>query len=135
MGWATNLAKPSFVGKRALVEEKERGTERFLVGLEVTFREIERLYALEGLAPQLTNEASRVGIPVYAGGRQVGKATSSCWSVLLKKFLAIATVDRGYETPGTPLDLEFTVEYVRRRAHAKVAPLPFFDPERKRSVP
>jgi aminomethyltransferase len=135
MGWATNLAKPSFVGKRALVQEKERGTERFLVGLEVTFREIERLYALEGLAPQLANEASRVGIPVYAGGRQVGKATSSCWSVLLKKFLAIATVDRGYERPGTPLDLEFTVEYVRRRAHANVVPLPFFDPERKRSNP
>jgi aminomethyltransferase len=65
----------------------------------------------------------------------VGKATSSGWSPLLKKFIALATVDRGYEAPGTPLDLEFTVEYVRRRAHARVAPLPFFDPERKRSVP
>jgi aminomethyltransferase len=135
MGWAVNLKKPAFVGKRALVEEAAKGTERFLVGLEVTFREIERLFAIEGLAPQLANETSRVGIPVYAGGRQVGKATSSGWSVLLKKFIALATVDRGYETPGTPLDLEFTVEYVRRRAHAKVAPLPFFDPERKRSNP
>ncbi|MGH9337481.1 MAG: aminomethyltransferase family protein, partial [Vicinamibacteria bacterium] len=134
MGWAVNLKKPDFVGKRALAEEAKRGTERFLVGLEVSFREIERLYAPEGLAPQLTNEASRVGVPVYSGGRQVGKATSSCWSTLLKKFIALATVDRGYETSGTALDLEFTVEYVRRRAHAKVAALPFFDPERKRSV-
>lgn len=134
MSWAVHLSKPWFVGKRALVEEKKKGAERFLVGLEVSFAEIERLYALEGLAPQLTNEASRVGVPVYSGGRQVGKATSSCWSPLLKKFLALATVDRGYESPGTALDLEFTVEYVRRRAHAKVASLPFFDPERKRSV-
>jgi aminomethyltransferase len=135
MGWAVNLKKGPFVGKRALAEEAEKGTERFLVGLEVSFREIERLYELEGLAPQLTNEISRVGVPVYSGGRQVGKATSSGWSVLLKKFIALATVDKGYEAPGTPLDLEFTVEYVRRRAHAKVAALPFFDPERKRSVP
>jgi aminomethyltransferase len=135
MGWAVNLKKGSFVGKRALVEEAEKGTERFLVGLEVSFREIERLYGVEALAPQLTNEVSRVGVPVYSGGRQVGKATSSGWSVLLKKFIALATVDRGYEAPGTPLDLEYTVEYVRRRAHAKVAELPFFDPERKRSVP
>ncbi len=135
LGWAVHLKKPSFVGKRALVQEKKTGSARFFVGLEVSFREIERLYALEGLAPELSNEASRVGVPVYSGGRQVGKATTSGWSVLLKKFLALATVDRGYETPGTSLDLEYTVEYVHRRAAAKVVPLPFFDPERKRSVP
>jgi aminomethyltransferase len=135
LGWAVHTTKPDFVGKRALVEEKKRGPARSFIGIEIDFREIERLYALEGLAPQLTNEASRVGVPVYAGGRQVGKATSSCWSTLLKKFIALATVDRGYERPGTFLDLEFTVEYVRRRAHARVVPLPFFDPERKRSTP
>ena len=135
LGWAVHLKKPSFVGKRALVEEKKTGPARFFVGLEVSFREIERLYALEGLAPELSNEASRVGVPVYSGGRQVGKATTSGWSVLLKKFLALATVDHGYEAVGSSLDLEYTVEYVRGRAAAKVVPLPFFDPERKRSVP
>ena len=134
LGWAVHLKKPSFVGKRALAQEKKNGPARFFVGLEVSFREIERLYALEGLAPELSNEASRVGVPVYSGGRQVGKATTSGWSVLLKKFLALATVDHGYEAVGTSLDLEYTVEYVHRRAAAKVVPLPFFDPERKRSV-
>ena len=135
LGWAVHLKKPSFVGKRALAEEKKRGPARSFVGLEVSFREIERLYQLEGLAPEIPNEVSRVGIPVYAGGRQVGKATTSGWSVLLKKFLVLATVDRGYEAPGTALELEFTVEYVRRRAACKVVPLPFFDPARKKSVP
>lgn len=135
LGWAVNLKKPFFVGKRALAEEHDRGPARFFVGLEVSFREIERLYGLEGLAPEIPNEVSRVGVPVYAGGRQVGKATTSGWSVLLKKFLALATIDRGYETPGTGLDLEFTIEYTRRRAAAKVVPLPFFDPPRKRGGP
>jgi aminomethyltransferase len=135
LGWAVHLKKPWFVGKRALAEEKKRGPARSFVGLEVSFREIERLYQLEGLAPEIPNEVSRVGIPVYAGGRQVGKATTSGWSTLLKKFLVLATVERGYEAPGTALDLEFTVEYVRRRAACKVVPLPFFDPQRKKSVP
>ncbi len=134
LGWTVHLKKPAFVGKRALAMEKERGAERFFVGLEVSFRDIERLYEIEGLAPEIPNEVSRSGIPVYAGGRQVGKATTSGWSVLLKKFLALATVDRGYEVPGTPIDIEFTVEYTRRRVAAKVVPLPFFDPSRKRSV-
>jgi len=135
LGWAVHLKKPWFIGKRALTEEKKRGPARSFVGLEVSFREIERLYQLEGLAPEIPNEVSRVGIPVYAGGRQVGKATTSGWSTLLKKFLVLATVERGYEAPGTALDLEFTVEYVRRRAACKVVPLPFFDPQRKKSVP
>jgi aminomethyltransferase len=135
LGWAVQLKKPWFVGKRALVEEQRRGVQRFFVGLEVPFHEIERLYGLQGLAPELSNEVSRTGIPVYSGGKQVGKATTSGWSVLLKKFLALATVDRGYESDGTPLDLEFTVEYVRRRAAARVVRLPFFDPQRKRSGP
>lgn len=135
LGWTVHLKKPSFVGKQALLKEKRIGTERLFVGLEVSFAEIQRLYAGVGLAPELSNEASRVGIPVYAGERQVGKATSSCWSPLIKKFIALATVDRGYETLGTRLDVEMTVEYVRRRAVASVVRLPFFDPERKRSVP
>lgn len=133
LGWAVHLKKPSFVGKRPLMEEKARGSDRFFVGLEVSFREIENLYLAEGLAPEIPNEASRDGVPVYAGGKQVGKATSHGWSVLLKKYLALATVDKGYEALGTTLDLEFTVEYIRRRAEARVVPLPFFDPERKRA--
>jgi aminomethyltransferase len=134
LGWTVHLTKPSFVGKAALVKEKREGTPRFFVGIEVSFREIEGLFAAEGLAPELSNEASRAGIPVYAGERQVGRATSSCWSPLVKKFIALATVDRGFETAGTRVELEMTVEHVRRRAAARVVELPFFDPERKRSV-
>ena len=53
------------------------------------------------------------------------------WSPLLKRQLALATVERGYERPGTPVEIEVTVEYERRRARSTVAALPFFDPPRK----
>ncbi len=133
MGWAVNLKKPHFIGKQALVEEMKAGTPRFFMGLEASWEVIEPLYTEEGLAPEMPQVASRDGIPVYFGGRQVGKATSSCWSKLVKKFIALATIDAPYAKPGTEVDLEMTVEYKRKRAAAKVVKLPFFDPERKRA--
>ena len=62
----------------------------------------------------------------------MGQATSHTWSPLLKKYLAIASVHRGFEAKGTKLQIEHTVEYERRKVTATVAPTPFFDPERKR---
>jgi aminomethyltransferase len=133
LGWSVNLKKGDFIGKKALAEEKRTGTPRLFMGLEVSWDVIEKLYAEEGLHPELSQEASRVGVPVYSGEKQVGKATSSCWSKLLKKFIALATLDAPYAKPGTTVDLEMTVEYKRKRAQAKVVKLPFFDPPRKKA--
>ncbi len=38
-----------------------------------------------------------------------------------------------YAAPGTEVLMETTVEHHRKLALARVAPLPFFDPSRKRS--
>jgi aminomethyltransferase len=72
-------------------------------------------------------------VPLYLGDRQVGKATSTTWSPTLKRSIALASVRARYETPGTRLEMEWTVEARRRRARATVVPLPFFDPPRKRA--
>ena len=134
LGWAVNFNKPYFNGREALEEEKERGPALSFVGLEVQWTELERMFAEVGLIPQLPNVASRIPVPVYAGERQIGRATTSCWSKLLKKFIALATIDSKHGNPGTPVELEMTIEYARKRAAARVVELPFFDPERKRSV-
>ena len=70
---------------------------------------------------------------MYDGGSQVGRATSGAWSPLLKKNLALATVDARFATPGTKLKIEVTVEYRREKVQATVVERPFYDPERKRS--
>ena len=62
----------------------------------------------------------------------MGKATSSTWSPTLKKLIALATVSSKAASPGTDLDMEFTVDHQRRRVGVTVEPLPFFDPPRKR---
>jgi aminomethyltransferase len=70
---------------------------------------------------------------VASGGKQIGYATSGCWSPLLKQYLALAHVPAGYAAPGTSLGMEVTVEHRRRMAEVRVRRLPFFDPERKRA--
>ena len=132
LGWAVHLGKPAFNGKRSLTAMRARGAAQRLVGIEVTWKEVERVWAGEGLSPELSNVASRAGLPLYAGDRQIGKVTSSCWSRLLKTFIGLATIESGHAAPGQRVQLEMTVQYMRKRASATVVKLPFFDPPRKR---
>jgi aminomethyltransferase len=132
-GWMVDLERGNFIGRDAIAAEMKRGSIWHLVGLEVSWEELEALYSGFNLPPSLPVTASRDGLPVYdAEGRQVGQATSHTWSPLLKKYLAIASVRPGSEAKGTKLQIEHTVEYERRKVTATVAPLPFYDPERKR---
>jgi aminomethyltransferase len=62
---------------------------------------------------------------------QVGKATSTTWSPVLKKMIALATIDRESTNAGTRLEMEVTVEAVRHRVSATVVKTPFFNPARK----
>lgn len=132
LSWTVNLDKANFVGRRALVAEKERSPEWQFVGLEVDWESLERLHNEVGLPPQLPTITSRSSVPVFSGGRQVGYASSSCWSPLLKKFIALAHVEAAHARPGTLVFVEVTVEHKRKWAAARVAKTPFFDPERKR---
>ena len=102
------------------------------MGLELDWTDLERLYASQGLSPALSAAAWREQIPVHAGGRQVGRATSGTWSALLKKNIALASVEARYEPAGTSVSMEWTVEGRRGQVAATVVPLPFFDPPRKR---
>ena len=135
LGRLVNLDKSRFVGQAALVAEQKRGHAREIVGLEIDWPEVETLYEAVGLPPAVSPIASRVAVPVFHEGRQVGKATSSTWSPTLKKMIALATVQRRFTKPGTRLQFEITVEAVRHRVSARVVKTPFFNPKRKTATP
>jgi aminomethyltransferase len=103
------------------------------VGLDLDWEDLERLTARHGLTPSLSPSAWRSQIPVFAAGRQIGKATSGTWSPILKRLIALASVEAAYEPAGTPVQMEWTVEGVRGRIGGVVAPLPFYDPPHKRA--
>jgi aminomethyltransferase len=135
LGRLVDLKKEHFIGRAALEEENGRGPKRLLTGLDINWNDVERLYDAIGLAPQVPSTASRAAVPVYRGGFQVGKATSTTWSPSLKKMIALASVGRENAAPGTELQMELTVEAVRHKVRATTTELPFFSPARKTATP
>jgi aminomethyltransferase len=134
-GKMVHLDKEYFVGRAALERDYNCGVARQLVGLELDWNDIEALYENLGLTPAAPSQTSRVHVPVYAGNRQVGKATSTTWSPVLKKLIALASVETPYAKSGSTLQMEVTIEAVRQKAAAKIVNLPFFNPPRKTAIP
>ena len=125
------LDKRPFVGRQALADERRRGPARRIVGLDIGWPAVEKLYEELGMPPQLMAAASRVAVPIYRQDRQVGRATTTTWSPVLKKLIALATIDAPHDAEGTVVEFEITVEAVRRRVPATVVKTPFFNPKRK----
>ena len=81
LGFAVDFAKPYFSGKRALEQERQRGSTRGLIGIEI-----------EGQKP--AHNALLYADP--AGLTEIGHITSAIWSPTLKRNLALALVERRF---------------------------------------
>lgn len=138
LGWTVNLDRNPFNGQKALKAEKQNGSAWALVGLELDWPEIESLYASYGLPPEVSNKAWRSSIPIYTHRnkiRQIGYATSGTWSPILKKYIALATIEKKYDRLDSQLQFEFTVEHKRHTVTATIRKPQFFNPERKTANP
>lgn len=131
--WTVALDKGVFVGRRALESEANRGSQWALVGLEIDWPVLESLFAAHDLPPLVAGRASREAVPVTnENGRQIGQATSRAFSPILKKYIALATVEREFAYESLTLSIEVTVEYTRQQCPARVVPTPFYNPPQKR---
>jgi aminomethyltransferase len=74
--WLVKPGKGDFIGRSALVREKEKGSRRKLVGFELDGRNI-----------------ARQGYAIMRGDAMVGKVTSGTFAPTLKKSLCMAFVD------------------------------------------
>ncbi len=135
LGRLVDLDKNRFVGRQALIEEKKRGHRKQIVGLEIDWTEVEKLYEAVGLPPAVSPIASRVAVPVFRNGTQIGKATSTTWSPVLKKMIGLATVKREFAKASTEIEVEITVEAIRHRVRARVTKTPFYNPKQKTAIP
>ena len=130
-----HLGKENFIGKAALAQDAKNGVARQLVGLEIDWPEVEERYEKFGLTPAAPSQASRVAVPLYVGEKQVGKATTTTWSPILKKMIALGSVETAQSKVGNKLQMEITIEAIRQKVTAKVVKMPFFNPPRKTAVP
>ncbi len=105
LDWVVKFSKSAFIGREALVKQKERGVERKLVGLEM-------------IDPGIAREH----YPIFKRDERIGAVTSGTKSPTLGKAIAMAYVRAEHAAAGNELEVEIR----GRRAHARVVPLPFY---------
>jgi len=105
LGWITKLDKGEFVGREALVHQKEEGVSRRLVGLKL-----------------LDKAFPRPGYPIRSAGSAVGVVTSGTVSPSLGHGVAMGYVPAEMATPGT----ELSIEIREREITAVVQRPPFY---------
>src|ERR1051325_6920248 len=135
LGRLVSLEKNRFIGQPALSAEQKHGPAKQIVGLEIDWPAVERIYEQVGLPPAVSPIASRIAVPVYNNGTQLGKATSTTWSPTLKKMIALGTLKNDFTKPGSRVEIEITVEAARHRVPATVAKTPFYNPKHKTATP
>jgi aminomethyltransferase len=119
-----DFGKAHFNGRRALLKEKQAGSRRRLVGIEIA-----------------GNKSAR-GALIYddrKGRRQVGEVTSALWSPTCKRNIALAMVEAPYFTTlkefWVDIYLNRELHWERRIERAWPVQRPFFAPERRRATP
>lgn len=121
ISWAVKLPKESFVGREALLRQKEQGVPRRLVGLQIEGRAI-----------------ARQGDRVLCAGQEVGFVTSGTFSPTLKLPLALALVTNDPQRWQTE---SITVDIRGRSLDCRQVPIPFLaartkgDPRAERTLP
>jgi aminomethyltransferase len=103
------LDKGDFIGRDALLRQKEKGLARKRTGLEMIERGVPRSH-----------------YQVMDGGADIGFVTSGGYAPTLKKNLAMALLAGGYTQEGTPVDVVIRGQPLR----ASVTRLPFYQRNR-----
>ncbi|MFK8137677.1 MAG: glycine cleavage system aminomethyltransferase GcvT [Bdellovibrionales bacterium] len=109
LGWTVKPDKGDFLGKEEIINAKNKGLNRKLIGLEMLDRGIPRdNYELEN-----------------ADGQKIGFITSGTQSPSLAKAIGIAYVSTEY----SDIDTEIFVNIRGRKSKAKVVKTPFVNPK------
>jgi len=105
LDFAVAIDKPDFIGKAALLAQKQAGFPKKLAGFRMTGRRI-----------------SRHGMEVHKDGAKTGVVTSGTFSPSLDASIGMAHVRPEHAAPGTAIEID-----VRgKREPATTVPLPFY---------
>jgi aminomethyltransferase len=105
LGWICKLDKGEFIGRDALLAQKESGVQKKLIGFEVTDRGI-----------------ARDDQEILVNGERVGKVTSGSPAPFLKKNIGLGYVPVEFATVGQELSIDVRGKLVG----AQVVKTPFY---------
>jgi aminomethyltransferase len=103
--WVTKLSKESFLGREALLKQKQEGIGRRLIGLELVEPGIARSH-----------------YPILKQGRPIGQVTSGTKSPTLGRSIALGYVAREEAGLGNNIEIEIR----DRKVGARIVSLPFY---------
>ena len=116
--WMVDLDQEAdFMGKEALRRIKEEGVNQKLVGVDM---------GGDPLGTYIDNEMIDF-FPVHAGGREVGRVTSACFSPRLEKNIGFAMLPIEHAELGNALE----VDVPSGRVAATVVQMPHWDPTKE----
>jgi aminomethyltransferase len=113
LDWIVKLEKGDFIGRDPLVQQKQRGIQRKLVGLELIDRGV-----------------PRHGYPILKNAQPIGVVTSGTMAPFLKLPIAMGFVPLALAEVGTRVDIDIRNKPVQ----AKVVQLPFYQKKTKASA-
>lgn len=133
LGWMVRDLDRPFIGRQAIRDQIADGSSRYrFTGLVVDWQEWDALYDGAGHIPPKDHVPVEEDRMIYdEGGDRVGWASSSMYSPMLQRHIALARVRPELARPGTRVELEVTIDHQHHTVGALTAPLPLFDPERK----
>jgi aminomethyltransferase len=105
LGWICKLEKGGFLGREALLKQRQQGTRKNLVGFEMTDRGI-----------------ARDGYSVLVDGQAVGRVTSGSYAPYLGKSIGLAYVLPEHGAVGREIQIDIRGKAVS----ALQVPLPFY---------
>ena len=105
LSWITRLDKHDFIGKDALVEQKEEGTKRRLVCFEMVEKGMPRPH-----------------YEICTDGKKVGMVTSGNFSPTIEKFIGLGYIDKPFQKSGT----EIQIDIRGKKKQAVVVKPPFY---------
>lgn len=109
LGWLIKFKKGDFLGKEALLQQKDEGVKKRIVGFELLGRGIARPH-----------------YPVYVEDEKVSEVRSGSFSPFLQKSIGLCYLPIEYTETGT----EFEIGVREKRVKASVVPTPFYKRER-----
>jgi aminomethyltransferase len=105
LGWIVKFDKGEFIGRDALLRQKQEGVKRKLAGFEMLGRDIAREH-----------------YPAFVDGRETGHVTSGSPSITLKKNIGLVYLPTEFSAIGS----KFQVSVRGRMCDAQVVSTPFY---------
>ncbi len=105
LGWTVKLDKENFIGRDILLQVKEQGPKKRLVGIEMVERGV-----------------PRGGYAVYDNNQRIGVLTSGAPGPTIHKNIAMGYVDSAHAVVGQPVQIDIR----GKRLAAQIVPLPFY---------